>query len=195
MKNALLVLNAVLVIAVATLFFLYFNKKTTPLQASIVNNETAQSTNFKMAYFEMDSIENNYEYYKEVRNQLRGKEQQHNNDLQQIKNEYNQQLSDYSRLQGTLSQEDKMKREENLRRLEDTYKNKQQMQMDDLQSEGYKKMQEVSKRIQAFLKEYNRQKGFAYIFASNADLMYYKDSVYNITADLVKGLNAEYKKK
>jgi outer membrane protein len=42
---------------------------------------------------------------------------------------------------------------------------------------------------------YNKNKEFAYIFSSNPDLMYYKDTAYDITADIVKGLNAEYKPK
>jgi Skp family chaperone for outer membrane proteins len=32
------------------------------------------------------------------------------------------------------------------------------------------------------------------VFSSNADLMYYKDTTFDITSDIVKGLNAEYKK-
>ena len=55
-------------------------------------------------------------------------------------------------------------------------------------------LQEVKKKIEAFIVKYNKDKQFAYVFSSNADLMYYKDTTYDITADIVKGLNAEYKK-
>jgi outer membrane protein len=52
----------------------------------------------------------------------------------------------------------------------------------------------VKKKIEAFILKYNKDKQFAYVISSNPDLMYYKDTAYDITEDIVKGLNAEYKK-
>ena len=64
-----------------------------------------------------------------------------------------------------------------------------------MQEESFKRLQEVKQKIEAFLVKYNKNKEFAYIFSSNPDLMYYKDTAYDITSDIVKGLNAEYKPK
>ena len=55
-----------------------------------------------------------------------------------------------------------------------------------------KRLQEVKKKIEVFLEKYNKNKEFAYIFSSNSDLMYYKDTAYDITSDIIKGLNSEY---
>ncbi|HEX3025194.1 MAG TPA: OmpH family outer membrane protein, partial [Chitinophagaceae bacterium] len=65
----------------------------------------------------------------------------------------------------------------------------------EMQDETVKKLQDVKKKIEDYLKEYNKGKGYSYIFASSPDLIYYKDTVYNITNDLLKGLNEMYKKK
>ena len=57
------------------------------------------------------------------------------------------------------------------------------------------KMRDIKTTIRDFLKEYNRNKNYSYIFSyGEADgLFYYKDSAYNITADVIKGLNARHK--
>ena len=193
MKNALLIVNVLLVIAVATLFFLYFSKKTPQLSAAVTSGSVEGSQGFKIAYFEMDSIENNYNYFKDVRSKFRGKEQQLNNELQTIKNQYEKLYEEYTQIHTTLSPEEKAKREQNLVMLQESYKNKQELQGSELQSEGFKYRQEIYKKIQDYLKDYNKDKGFAFIFASNPDLFYYKDSVYNITGDLIEGLNDSYK--
>ena len=64
-----------------------------------------------------------------------------------------------------------------------------------MQDDSIRKIQDVKNTIEAFLKEYNKGKNFSYILASSADIMYLKDTAYNITKDLIEGLNNEYKKK
>jgi outer membrane protein len=94
-----------------------------------------------------------------------------------------------------LSQAEVGARQQELAQLEKNYTNREQQLSAELQEESFKKLQEVKKKIEAFLVSYNKNKTFAYILASNSDLMYYKDTAYDITADIVKGLNSEYKSK
>jgi outer membrane protein len=56
-------------------------------------------------------------------------------------------------------------------------------------------MKDVKSRIESFLADYNTSKGYNYIFANDQGLFYYKDTAYNITADVIKGLNGIYTKK
>ena len=86
MKNLSLAINGVLALAVAILFYLQFSsKKTTPVSSS---SSPVAAGSFKIGYFEMDSIENHYEYFKEVRNTLRGKEQDNGRQLAEMKNTF-----------------------------------------------------------------------------------------------------------
>ena len=50
-------------------------------------------------------------------------------------------------------------------------------------------------KIEDYLKEYNKGKGYSYIFSSAPEFMYLKDTTYNITEDLINGLNKLYPKK
>ena len=46
-----------------------------------------------------------------------------------------------------------------------------------------------------YLKDYNKQRNYSYIFAYDpSSFIYNKDTIYNITYDLIQGLNAAYKK-
>ena len=54
-------------------------------------------------------------------------------------------------------------------------------------------MKEIKQKIEDFVKDYNVSKNYSYIVAEEPGLFYYKDSVYNITADVIRGLNDKYK--
>src|SRR2546421_659305 len=56
-------------------------------------------------------------------------------------------------------------------------------------------VKDVKSRIEEFLKEYNKSKGYSYIFSNEPGFIYYRDTMFNITKDLVKGLNEQYLKK
>lgn len=58
-----------------------------------------------------------------------------------------------------------------------------------------RKKQEIKTKIEDYLKEYNKTRGYSYILAYEPGIIFYRDTMYNITGDLVKGLNDQYKKK
>ena len=49
--------------------------------------------------------------------------------------------------------------------------------------------------IQAFLTQYNKKKHFDYILSKGGDNMLYANPAYDITEDVVNGLNKRYKAK
>jgi outer membrane protein len=55
---------------------------------------------------------------------------------------------------------------------------------------------DIRKSIEDFLSDYNKQKNYSYIIQYDANsIIYTKDSVYDITADVVNGLNNAHKNK
>ena len=194
MKNFTIGLNVFLVAAVAVLFYLHFSstKKSTPtLQA----NKQEANNNFKIAYFEMDSIENNYEYLKDVRNTLRALEQQKSSELLGLKNANKAKLLDYQKKGNAMTQEEMVKANDELMKLDNELKTQEQIKSQELQDESMKKIQAVKKEIEDYLKDFNKDKNYSYILSSSTDIIYLKDSIYNITNDVIKGLNDQYKKK
>ena len=56
-------------------------------------------------------------------------------------------------------------------------------------------MEDMQRRLKDFMNDYNKDKRYTYILATGTglDYLFYKDSVLNITADVVKGLNEKMK--
>jgi outer membrane protein len=202
MKNALLVINVFLVIAVGTLFFLYFTKKAPQLSAAVINDtgRSAKPENFRIAYFEMDSIENNYILSKIARERVREKEEALKRESQELIDKYNKLLDESLQIQHSLSDNEKMKRQQDLEGLKEAWQTKQQVQNVEVQNEILKYRQKIYLELQDFLKKYSVEKGFAFVMASESDgtindPLYYKDAMYDITRDVVNGLNESYKAK
>lgn len=193
MKNFTTGLNIALVLAVAVLFYLQFSNKKTSVGSS--NTVAAAPGSFKIAYFEMDSIENHYEYFKEVRNILRAKDQDNGRQLGEMKNTFVAKYQELQKNAQAMTQAELAAKQQELGQMEKTFQNKEQMLNQELQNESFKRLQEVKKRIEDYLKEYNKDKGYAYVFTGSPDLIYLKDTAYNITSDLILGLNAQAKKK
>ena len=191
MKNINTVVNVVLGIAVAVLFYFQFSGSKPAVAGG---SKSVAAGDFSIAYFEIDSVESQFNYYKEVSNSIQAKAQQNNNELNQLKEVFAAKYQELQKNGRYLSQAEVANSQQELAQLEKNYTNKEQQLSQELQEESFKRLQEVKKRIEQFLEKYNKNKEFAYIFSSNADLMYYKDTTYDITNDIVKGLNAEYKK-
>ncbi len=190
MKSNSWILNSVFAVAIIALFVLHFNSNSTPVRTAASN-----AGGVKIAYFEIDSIQNNYSFFKDVKSALQAKDVENAKQLTSLKNAFAIKYQDLQKNGQYLSQAEVGSRQQELAQLEKNYTNKEQQLAAELQEESFKRLQEVKKKIESFLDVYNKNKEFAYIFSSNPDLMYYKDTAYDITSDIVKGLNAEYKSK
>ena len=201
MKNINTIITSILTIAIAVLFYLQFssNKK----NSSIVVAKPQSGKSGSIAYFEMDSIQNQYELYKDVIKELTKKEQDVRNVLAQKKNanssvqrKYQEKFKDLK--QNNITEADQaaaMQATQHLQELDKTYQQEEQQLANQLSDETRTKLGEVKKKIEDFLKEYNKNNVYSFIISNSNELIYYKDTTYNITNDVIKGLNAEYKKK
>ncbi len=193
-KNVTIGLNIILVLAVAILFYLHFSSGKSG-GASTVSSKGVPSGNFRIAYFEGDSIQTQFEYFKEVQNELQVKGQANSKQLGEMKNIFAAKYQEFQKLSQTLSQAELAGKQQELMQMEKAFQGKEKMLSDEFQEDQFKKLQDVKKKIEDYLKEYNKDKGYAFIFSNSPDLIYLKDSVYDITPDVIKGLNAQYKKK
>jgi outer membrane protein len=190
MKPNSWIVNGVMALAIIVLFVLHFNSNSTPVKSSAL-----AAGGVKVAYFEIDSIQNSYNFFKDVREALQAKDVENAKQLTGLKNAFAIKYQELQKNGQFLSQAEIGARQQELAQLEKNYTNREQQLASEMQEESFKRLQEVKQKIEAFLVNYNKNKEFAYIFSSNPDLMYYKDTAYDITADIVKGLNAEYKTK
>lgn len=200
MKNVSLILNVILLLAVAVLFYLHFSGKNTTVPTKIASSQKQAVTNgqggdFKIAYFEMDSVNNNFVLIKDVKSELSREEEKINTELTRLQKSYNDRITHYQGQANNMSQVESEKANRDILQLQDKIRSTKQNMEQRYQDLYMRKMQDVKSKVEDYLKEYNRDKGYSYILAYEPGFIFYRDSALNITSDLISGLNAKYKKK
>ena len=198
MKNGLLIFNVILLVLVGVLFYLHFasNGKSEKrvLSQSTVKGDPA-GNDFRIAYFELDSITNSFSMVKDIKSDLNREEEKMNGEMNQWQKRYNDKLQQYQSQAQQMNQVQSENANRDMLQMQETIRNKKQELDQKYQNLYMQKMQDVKIKIENFLKEYNKSKGYSYIFAYEPGFIYYRDTMFNITADLVKGLNEQYSKK
>ena len=97
MKNGMLIWNIVLTVLVAALLFLYLgkSKKTGEIKSSVVDTTSSQNST-KIVYINMDSVQENYAYAKEILDEIRKQEQDNSLLMEKLSDDYNKKLQSYS---------------------------------------------------------------------------------------------------
>ncbi|MDI9366392.1 MAG: OmpH family outer membrane protein [Flavobacterium sp.] len=194
MKNFTIGLNAALVIAVAVLFYLQFSNKKTVAAPSA----NAASGSFRIAYFVEDSLQSDYagfDYYVQKLKEVAINDEKLRSEMIAKKNQFDAKLREYQAKGQTMTQMEAAKANQDLEQRQKQLQADAQQMNEQSQSENLKIVLDVKKKIEDYLKEYNINKTYAFIMSSSASSMYYKDSTYDITKDLIKGLNEKYPKK
>jgi outer membrane protein len=198
MNKGLLALNIVLLIGVAILFFLFFNMKndSTSVKPIRTGPDTAsQWQHTPVAYFDMDSIEANFVLWKQVQAEVVKREAGINDTINQMKmgfQNYYQKLQSQS---ANLSPRQKDSLGNELAQMDAQIKNTTTELNQKYQTYFMSRQQEIVSKIKSYCKEFNKDKKYSYIIAREPGLFYYTDTAYNVTSDLLKGLNAFYGKK
>jgi len=198
MNKGLLTLNIVLLICVGVLFFLFFTRKDNA--TSVPPNRTDPDTASKwqhtpVAYFDMDSIEANFVLWKQVQAEVVKREAGINDTINQMRNGFQ---SYYQKLQAqsaNLSPRQKDSLGNVLAQMDAEIKNRTAELNQKYQTYFMTRQQEIVTKIKSYCKEFNKDKKYSYIIAREPGLFYYTDTAYNVTSELLKGLNAFYSKK
>lgn len=197
MKQISTPLSIVALLAVGILYFLHFSHSE-KLQQQITKSTTGgDSAHFRIAYFDIDTLQSNYDKFKDAEGQLKTKENSIKSQLSDLQYRYQKrlkELQDKAQAQNmTQSEADAAQRE--LSRMQQEFQQKEVELDQEMKKLQMDLMTELHENVEAFLKVYNTNKGYAYIFSYQPGVMiYYKDSMYDITTDIIKGLNEEYKK-
>src|ERR1051326_657912 len=200
LKNGVIILNLALLIAVGVLFYLHFNsgKKNVTGQNKSEQKESVVNTfpgSCKIAYFEMDSIEANFEMAKEWKNELEKREDRMNAEMNRLQNLYQEKYVSFQQHKSSMNNSQVEAATNELGQLEETIKNTKANLDQDYKTYYVQTQQEILSMIRKFCSEYNKDKKYAVIISDEPGLVFYKDSTSDITGDLLKGLNKMYAKK
>jgi outer membrane protein len=199
MKNGLLIWNIVLTVIAGYLLISHFTSKksTAPVEIKSAKDSNTQNTTVRIAYFEMDSIAVGLNMVKDLRTEMDKMESKNTRELEDLRKNLQQKFNYFqTQIQsGTLSQAQLEAANIEMKNLDEGIRNRK-MQLDADYNEFVTMNQnDIKTKIEDFLKEYNKDKYYSYIFANEKGLFYYCDTVYNITDDVIKGLNEKHKPK
>jgi outer membrane protein len=198
MKNSLSIAVAVLAVCVIILFVLQFKNGSSSNGAMSVSNtkDSLGYRSLKVAYVDLDSIQEKFEYYKTKMLEFERKKELADRDLnnayQQIQNEgkaFQQRGNSITQAEGEAFQRDYARKMQNLEEQKKSLESQ-------IQEEGIRTMDDLRKRMNEFLIEFNKKEQYSYIFSysSGLNVMFYKDTTYNITNEIAAGLNEAYNK-
>ena len=198
MNKGLLALNIVLLIGVGILFFLFFNRKENA--SSVIPTRTdpdpaPQWQHTPVAYFDMDSIEANFVLWKQVQAEVVKREAGINDTINQMKMGFQNYYQKLQAQSANLSPRQKDSLGNELAQMDAQIKNRTSELNQNYQTYFMTRQQEIVTKIKNYCKEFNKDKKYSYIIAREPGLFYYTDTAYNVTSELLKGLNAFYSKK
>ncbi|HVU94910.1 MAG TPA: OmpH family outer membrane protein [Puia sp.] len=186
------------VVALGLIGVLFFSQKSQleQLKKHVEGEKTMAGTGFKIAYFDMDSLEAHYDYFKDAQAQVKAQENAMTQELSSLDRSNQKKVDGWRQKGNTMTQAEGEQAQREYQEMQQQFASRKQ----NLEQALYKSTEDlktkIRKQIEDYLKDYNRQKNFSYIIQYDANsFIYAKDSAYNITTDVVDGLNAAYKKK
>lgn len=197
MKNASIILNSVLAVAVIVLYILHFSSKPCSSPAG-EQGEAIVAGQGSVVYIQIDSLMNQYDMFNDLKSELESKAQVIQDDLSKRGRAFERDYKDWeekiqkgliTRAQAETQQQQLAARQQELQSLG------QQKQMEMAEEESVL-INKVMDALNTYLKTYNDQKRFSIIINSSATMntVLQADSALNITREVVAGLNEEYVK-
>ena len=159
----------------------------------------ASSTDKKaelIVYVNSDSLLNNYEYYKSVKDKFQEKSKKAQSDLTSKGTAFQREVAAYQQNAASLSADQRATTEERLARKQQELAAYNQNAGNALASEEALENEKLYNKVAEFLKLYAKTKGYKLVLTyskANPTVLYADESL-DVTKAVVEGLNTEYKK-
>ncbi|MDR3250498.1 MAG: OmpH family outer membrane protein [Tannerella sp.] len=191
------VIEAALAAAIIILFVLQFsgNKGLINVNTKSVDSDSTSGKAMSIAYIDVDSLMSNYTYSIDLNEQLMKKYENARANMTEKVRRFETDANEFKRKIETgsfLSQERaENERQKLMNRQDELQKLEAQMQQE-LGEEQMRMNVELRKTIITQLTEYNKNKGFTFVFGKMNDNILLADNAYNITAEVIEFLNKQY---
>jgi outer membrane protein len=196
MKNLSLILNAVLFIAVAVLFYLHFSTARPAALTTQPGNTMAAPVSMSIVYINIDTLLNNYDYFADMQDEFTDKQMELEAELNQRSRQYEASAIDaqnkvqkglVTRREAAELEQQLMAEQQALLQLRD------EMTMQLAEEEQVRNRRLINK-IMEYLEVYNQEYNYQFIFSNSfGDNVLFANDRLDITRDVLKGLNEAYR--
>ena len=193
MKNISTLLSILALVLIAVLFYLHFSTKTI-VKTTAAPSNSSQAGDFRIAYFDIDSLQTHFDYFKKVSSEMKARENAMTVELRSLENSYQKKIKEWQDRGANMTQAEGEAAQREYGQMQQRYQKRQMDLEQELQKQKVDLMTDLRKKVEDYLKEYNKEKGYAFILSYEPGFMlYYKDTLYDVTSDVITGLNKKYK--
>jgi len=195
MKNASIVLFAILFLSVAGLYILHFSGSKSHSSGKSDVNGGSENSELRIAYIKIDSLAVNYDFAQEMHDTFVKQQDAFTKEYGEKRNNFESQVAAFQeKVQkgGFLSQDRALQERDRLSGEEQQITKLDQelsAKLAQIQTDNNKQLLDS---IMSYLKSYNKDKKYSYIFNGGEILI--GDEANNITKEILVGLNARYSK-
>jgi len=193
MKNISLILNIVLALAVAGLYYMEFTDNDENKSETSDSADQMSFDHVSIAYVNSDTLLNQYHFYDELEEKLTNKRTKLEKEFQNRASGLQRQFEDYQKTVNNMTiaqakavEEDLGKKQQNLRQYQETL-------TQELMKEEAKITQDLYNKVAAYLKIYGKEHNLQVVltYTQGSGVLYANEGL-DITADVISGLNQEY---
>jgi outer membrane protein len=195
MKKIKFILNGFMALAFG-LMFAQCAGNNNAASVSVPAAGAAGSSNMKIAFVEIDSLLTKYNFWNDLTEQMIKKEENIRTTLNEKGKKLEREAAEFQRKyenNGFVSPERAQQEYQRIQKQQQELQELQQKLTGELAAENQKNSLELRDSINSFLQVYNQTKGYDLIISNTAfDNLLYGNPAYNITNEIVEGLNARY---
>jgi len=194
MKNLSIVLNIVLIIAVAILYVLHFSGgkdvAEQPLQDS---TQVIDLADLPIAYVNTDSVLKNYKFFVKLSEDYEKKQKKAESNLQSRADGLQREVNEFQNNARNMTQNQALAIQENLQQKQQNLMMYEQTLRQDLMKEEAKMTDDLYKKITEYLNTYGRKNNLQLVltYTRGSGVLFAHDSL-DITNEVINGLNTEY---
>ncbi len=193
MQKISYVINAVLLVLIGVLFFLVLNKKSSGTDIKLQEGAKVDKS-VKIAYVDVDSIQDKYKYFTEKRDELKKKAESMEGTLQSKKMEFQKMYETAQNNAPTMTDNEMEATQIKLQNKQMELQNFEANFSDQLDRETADFNEAFLKRLEDYIQKINADKKYTFVltYSRNSASLLYTDKTYDITNAVIQGLNKEY---
>jgi len=188
-------LNGVLLIAVAVLFYLHFNSRSESSAVATPGKGSASANvSRRIAYVNTDSLTIQYDFYKDAQKELEEKQKKLDTELGGRMRSLQNEVVDFQKKAPSMTQEQGQRAQQMLMQKQQDLEQYRNQLGQQLMVEQQEKNKEIYETITNYLKKRNATSKYDYVLGytlGTPTILFASDSL-EITKELVAELNKEY---
>ncbi len=199
MKNASIILSSLALIGVLVLFGFHFSGSKSGMGSSGNSSSKPVTGTGHIAFVDVDTLEAHYDYLKGKKVDFERRQEGMKAELQRSEQQMQADVQNVQRKAqaGTLTEAEYQAAQKRIGQMQQSLKTREEVLTQQLLKEQQDFNDDLKKRLDNFLADYNKDKGYDYILSythAGPSVIMFANKGLDITQDVIKGMNESSQK-